>query len=215
MSEIQIQLPDNSIKSFDHEPTILEVAQSIGEGLAKSTVGGTINGSTEVLDLRTTLQNGDKLNIVTARSEEGREVLRHSGAHIMAQAVQFFYENVNVTICPVVDSGFYYDFDPETPFSLEDLPKIEKKMKEIVKRNTPIEKEVWPKEKAIQVFSDLGESYKAEIIRDLELDEVSVYKQGEWFDLCRGPHVQHTGQVKAVKVMSLAGAYWRGNQDNK
>jgi threonyl-tRNA synthetase len=215
MSSIRIRLPDNSEKVFDHEPSVLEVAQSIGSGLAKSTVGGMINDSKEVVDLRTVLKDGDQLSIVTAQSEEGKEVLRHSAAHIMAQAVQELYKNVKVTIGPVIDSGFYYDFDPETPFSLEDLPKIEKKMKEIVKRSLPVEKEVWPMQKAIQTFKEMGESYKAEIIQDLGEPEVSVYRQGEWFDLCRGPHVQHTGQVKAVKVMSLAGAYWRGDQNNK
>ncbi len=215
MSSINIRLPDNSIKTFDHEPTVLEVAQSIGEGLAKSTVGGMINGGKEVIDLRTLLHDGDQLSIVTAQSEEGKEVLRHSAAHIMAQAVQELFKNVKVTIGPVVESGFYYDFDPETPFTQDDLSKIEKKMKEIVKRNLPVEKEVWSSEKAIQIFKDMGENYKEEIIRDLGEKEISVYRQGEWFDLCRGPHVQHTGQVKAVKVMSLAGAYWRGDQNNK
>jgi threonyl-tRNA synthetase len=174
-----------------------------------------INGSKDVVDLRTTLKDGDQLSIVTASSEEGREVLRHSAAHIMAQAVQELYQNVKVTIGPVVDTGFYYDFDPDKPFALEDLPKIEKKMKEIIKRKLPVEKQVWSAEKAIQTFNDMGETYKAEIIRDLGEEEVSVYSQGDWFDLCRGPHVQHTGQVKAVKVMSLAGAYWRGDQNNK
>lgn len=215
MSLIQIRLPDNSIKTFDHEPSVLEVAQSIGEGLAKSTVGGLINGSKEVVDLRTCLHDGDQLSIVTAQSDEGREVLRHSAAHIMAQAVQELFQNVKVTIGPVIDAGFYYDFDPEIPLNLDDLPKIEKKMKEIVKRNLPVEREVWPAAKAIQTFTDMGETYKAEIIRDLGVEEVSIYRQGEWFDLCRGPHVQHTGQVKSVKVMSLAGAYWRGDQANK
>jgi threonyl-tRNA synthetase len=215
MSSVQIRLPDNSIKSFDHNPTILDVAKSIGEGLAKSTVGGLVNGHGEILDLRTELKDGDQLSIITAQSEQGREVLRHSAAHIMAQAVQELYKDVKVTIGPVVETGFYYDFDPAQPFTLEDLPKIEKKMKEIIKRNLPVQREVWPSEKAIQVFTDMGETFKAEIIRDLGEQEVSVYRQGEWFDLCRGPHVQSTGQVKSVKVMSLAGAYWRGDQNNK
>ncbi len=215
MSSVQIRLPDNSLKSFDHEPTVLEVAQSIGSGLAKSTVGGQINDSTEIVDLRTLLKDGDKLSIVTAQTELGREVLRHSGAHIMAQAVQELFKNVKVTIGPVVDSGFYYDFDPETPFSQDDLLKIEKKMQEIVQRNLPVTREVWTSDKAVKVFMDMGESFKAEIIRDLAQPEVTIYRQGEWFDLCRGPHVQSTGQVKAVKVMSLAGAYWRGDQNNK
>ena len=215
MSSVQIRLPDNTIKTFDHNPTVLDVAKSIGEGLAKSTVGGQINGQSDIVDLRTVLQDGDQLTIVTAQSAEGREVLRHSGAHIMAQAVQELYNDVKVTIGPVVETGFYYDFDPKEPFSLEDLPKIEKKMNEIIKRNLPVERDIWSSEKAIQVFEEMGEHFKAEIIRDLGEKEVSIYRQGEWFDLCRGPHVQSTGQVKAVKVMSLAGAYWRGDQNNK
>lgn len=215
MSAVQIRLPDNSVKTFDHEPTVLEVAQSIGEGLAKSTVGGFINDGKEVVDFRTTLKNGDKISIVTANSEAGREVLRHSGAHIMAQAVQELFKNVKVTIGPVVDTGFYYDFDTETPITQDDLEKIEKRMYEIIKRQLPLTREVWPAEKAIETFEKMGENFKAEIIRDLGEKQVSIYRQGDWFDLCRGPHVQHTGQVKAVKVMSLAGAYWRGDQNNK
>lgn len=215
MSEVRITLPDKSVKSFDHQPTVLEVAQSIGEGLAKNTVGGRINGDKDIIDLRSQLKDGDSLEIVTANSEVGLEVLRHSGAHIMAQAVQELFKNVKVTIGPVVDIGFYYDFDPPEPFQESDLEKIEKKMAEIVSRKQPIKKEIWSADKAIKVFSDMGETYKAEIIADLGEKEVSVYKQGEWFDLCRGPHVQHTGQVKAVKVLSMAGAYWRGDQNNK
>lgn len=215
MSAVQIRLPDNSIKTFDHEPSVLEVAQSIGEGLAKSTVGGQINGSKDVVDLRTLLKNNDQVSIVTANSEAGREVLRHSGAHILAQAVQELYKNVKVTIGPVVDNGFYYDFDTETPLTLDDLEKIEKRMYEIIGRKLPLTKEVWTSEKAIQTFEKMGENFKAEIIRDLAEPEVSIYHQGDWFDLCRGPHVQHTGQVKAVKVMSIAGAFWRGDQNNK
>lgn len=215
MSEVRITLPDKSVKSFDHQPTVLEVAQSIGEGLAKNTVGGRINGDKDIIDLRSQLKDGDSLEIVTANSEVGLEVLRHSGAHIMAQAVQELFKNVKVTIGPVVDIGFYYDFDPPEPFQESDLEKIEKKMAEIVSRKQPIKKEIWSADKAIKVFSDMGETYKAEIIADLGEKEVSVYKQGEWFDLCRGPHVQHTGQVKAVKVLSMAGAYWCGDQNNK
>ena len=215
MPSVSIRLPDDSTKSFDHEPTVLEVAQSIGSGLAGSTVGGQVNGGKEVLDLRSHLKDGDQLSIVTAQSEQGQEVLRHSAAHIMAQAVQELYENVKVTIGPVVESGFYYDFDPQTPFSQEDLPKIEVRMKEIIQRKLPVTKEIWSAKKAIETFESLGESFKAEIIRDLGEQQVSIYRQGDWFDLCRGPHVQHTGQVKAVKLMSLAGAYWRGDSGNK
>jgi len=218
MSVTRITLPDNSVKEFPHAPTVLQVAESIGPGLAKNTVGGLIDGGKDIVDLRTTLKDGDRLQIVTSNSEHGREVLRHTGAHIMAQAVQELFKNVKVTIGPVVEEGFYYDFDPETPLVLEDLQKIEDRMMDIVKRDLPIIREVWPAQKAIDVFSKMGESYKAEIIRDLEAKgekEVSVYKQGDWFDLCRGPHTQSTGQVKAVKVLSIAGAYWRGDQKNK
>lgn len=219
MSQISVSLPDKSVKTFDHEPTILEVAQSIGAGLAKNCVGGYINGSKEIADLRTPLKNGDSINIVTANSEAGLEVLRHSGAHIMAQAVQELFKNVKVTIGPVVESGFYYDFDPEQPFSQEDLQKIEDKMAEIVSRNLPITRKNYPINEAIEIFRKLGENYKVELIEDLRdkqnQTEVSIYSQGDWFDLCRGPHTQSTGQVKAVKVMSLAGAYWRGDQANK
>ena len=215
MSSVNIRLPDQSIKSFDHKPTVLEVALSVSKNLARSTVGGQVNNNKEVVDLRTNLKDGDKLFIVTSQSKEGREVLRHSAAHIMAQAVQELYKNVKVTIGPVIETGFYYDFDPENPFSNEDLPKIEKKMEEIIKRNLPVTREIWSTEKAIRIFEDMGENFKAEIIRDLGEKEVSLYRQGGWFDLCRGPHVQSTGQVKAVKVMSLAGAYWRGDHRNK
>ncbi|MBY0316663.1 MAG: threonine--tRNA ligase [Bdellovibrionales bacterium] len=219
MSQISVSLPDKSVKTFDHEPTILEVAQSIGAGLAKNCVGGYINGSKDIADLRTLLKNGDSINIVTANSEAGLEVLRHSGAHIMAQAVQELFKNVKVTIGPVVESGFYYDFDPEQPFSQDDLQKIEDKMAEIVSRNLPINRKNYPINEAIEIFKKLGENYKVELIEDLRdkqnQTEVSIYSQGDWFDLCRGPHTQSTGQVKAVKVMSLAGAYWRGDQANK
>lgn len=218
MSSIRIQLPDNSIKSFDQAPTILQVAESIGPGLAKNTVGGLINGQKDILDLRYVLKDNDKLEIVTANSERGKEVLRHTGAHIMAQAVQELFKDVKVTIGPVVEEGFYYDFDTPTPFVPEDLEKIEKRMMEIVNRSLPVVREVWDADKAIKTFADMNETYKVELISALKEKgeaEISVYKQGDWFDLCRGPHVQNTSQVKAIKVLSIAGAYWRGDQKNK
>ncbi|MCB9073530.1 MAG: threonine--tRNA ligase [Bdellovibrionaceae bacterium] len=215
MSVVRVQLPDKSVKEFSIPPTILQVAESIGPGLAKNCVGGIINGDKEIRDLRSILNDGDHLEIVTANSEKGRDVLRHTGAHILAQAVQELFKNVKVTIGPVVEEGFYYDFDTETPLTLEDLEKIETRMGEIIKRDLQLTREVWSSEKAVQVFSEMGETYKVEIIRDLGAKEVSIYKQGDWFDLCRGPHTQSTGQVKAVKVLSIAGAYWRGDQKNK
>lgn len=210
---INIILPDNSKKVFDHEPTILEVALSIGERLARSTVGGKINGSEEILDLRTTLKDGSKLQILTDNSESGRDVIRHSAAHIMAQAVQDLWPNTKVTIGPVIDSGFYYDFDSEHKFTPEDLEKIEKKMAKIISEDLEIKKEILSRNEALDRFKDLNEKYKVELIDNLPKDEpIGIYTQGNWFDLCRGPHVQRTGQIKAVKLLSVAGSYWRGDE---
>ncbi len=219
MASIQIVLPDNSIKEFDHEPTVLEVAQSIGPRLAKDTLGGIVNDQhSEVVDLRTQLKDGDHLKIVTLKDEESLEVIRHSAAHVMAQAVQELWPEVKVTIGPVIENGFYYDFDSPRAFTPEDLQQIEKKMEEILRRNEVVEREVWPVDQAVATFEKMGERFKVEIIKDLAREEgvkeVSVYRQGQWFDLCRGPHVQSLGQIKAVKVMSLAGSYWRGDEKN-
>ncbi|MGE0528643.1 MAG: TGS domain-containing protein, partial [Bdellovibrionales bacterium] len=217
MSSIRILLPDNSAKVFDHEPTVLEVAQSIGPRLAKDTVGGQLNEDPEVVDLRHRLSDGTRLKIVTIKDPASLEVIRHSGAHLMAQAVQELWPDVKVTIGPVVENGFYYDFDSPRAFSPEDLEKIEKKMVEILARNDEVVREDWPIQKAIETFEKMGERFKAEIVRDLAAKgetHVGIYKQGQWFDLCRGPHVQRIGQIKAVKVLSLAGAYWRGDEKN-
>lgn len=215
MAAIRIILPDNSEKEFDHEPTILEVAQSIGSRLAKDTLGGWVNSETEISDLRRRLPSGARIKILTSSMPEGLEVIRHSAAHVMAQAVQEIWKDVKVTIGPVVTDGFYYDFDSPRAFTPEDLLKIEKKMEEIIGRDLEIKKEDWTSKDAIQTFEKLGENFKVEIIRDLGETQVSIYHQGPWFDLCRGPHVQRTGQIKAVKVLSLAGAYWRGDEKNK
>lgn len=214
MSEVRIYLPDQSFKSFDHEPTALEVASLIGARLAKETLGVRVNGDKEILDLRTKLANNTKIELITTRSPDANEVIRHSAAHIMAQAVQSIWPEVKVTIGPVIDSGFFYDFDSPRTFSEEDFEKIEKKMQEIISADHPIVKEVWSTDKAISTFEKMGERFKVEIIRDLKTSEVSVYHQGPWFDLCRGPHVQTTGQVKAFKLLSVAGAYWRGDEKN-
>ncbi len=214
MATIEIILPDQSIKSFDHEPTALEVAQSIGSRLAQDTLGVRINGQPEIQDLRRPLAHRSKIELITTKSADANEVIRHSAAHILAQAVQALWPEVKVTIGPVIQDGFFYDFDSPRNFSEEDFEKIEKKMREIIHANYPLVREEWPKEKAIETFSKLGERFKVEIIRDLNEPVVSIYHQGPWFDLCRGPHVQSTGQVKAVKVLSVAGAYWRGNEKN-
>lgn len=215
MLSIRIVLPDNSEKTFNHEPTVLEVAGSIGPRLAKDTLGGQLNGEKEVVDLRTVLKDGTKLKIITTKDPEALEVIRHSAAHLMAQAVQELWPEVKVTIGPVIENGFYYDFDSPRTFSPEDLEKVDKKMNELLARNEEVVREDWPSEKAIATFEKMGEKFKAEIIRDLKTDSVGIYKQGDkWFDLCRGPHVQRMGQIKAVKTMSIARAYWRGDEKN-
>ncbi len=217
MPEIQIILPDNSVRLFDHEPTALEVAASIGSRLAKDTLGAKINGASDVVDFRIPLKSGTKLQLITTKSPEALEVVRHSAAHLMAQAVQEIWPEVKVTIGPVIENGFYYDFDSSFNFTEEHFEKIEKKMEELQKKDLPITRENWPISKAIDVFKSMNERFKVELIQGLAEKgetEVGIYHQGEWFDLCRGPHVQSTGQIKAVKLMSVAGAYWRGDEKN-
>lgn len=215
MSAIKIVLPDQRVLEFDQEPTVLDVANKIGPGLAKATLGAKLNGDSEVVDFRTKLTDGTRLEIVTTKSPEANDVIRHSAAHVLAQAVQELWPDVKVTIGPVIETGFYYDFDSPRAFTPEDLERIEKKMGEIVARDLPIVREDWTTDAAIETFVKLGEVYKKEIIEDLRAKgetNVGIYKQGDWFDLCRGPHAQKTGQIKAFKVMSLAGAYWRGDE---
>lgn len=218
MSQYSIRLPDNSVKVFDKQPSALDVALSIGPRLAKDTLGVKINGGPEVLDLRLPLKDGDKIELITTKSPQAVEVIRHSAAHIMAQAVQEIWPDVKVTIGPVIDSGFFYDFDSPRTFSEEDFQKIEKKMSEIVAKDLPLKRQNMPVAKAIETFGKMGERFKVEIIKDLQSkgeSEVGIYYQGEtWFDLCRGPHVQSTGQIKAFKLLSTAGAYWRGDEKN-
>lgn len=211
---VHIILPDGSKKSFDHEPTALEVAASIGSRLAQDTLGVKINGSKEIQDLRLPLKDGTKIELVTTKNAEANEVIRHSAAHVMAMAVQSIWPEIKVTIGPVIENGFFYDFDSPRVFSEEDFEKIEKKMSEIIKQDLPLTREVWIKEKAISNFEKMNERFKVEIIKDLGEPEVSIYHQGSWFDLCRGPHVQRTGQIKAFKLLSVAGAYWRGDEKN-
>lgn len=212
---VSIILPDGSKKEFSKEPTILEVAQSIGPRLAKDTLGGLVNDSKEVMDLRFKLANGSKLKIITTKDKEALEVVRHSAAHVMAQAVQEIWPEVKVTIGPVIDNGFFYDFDSPKPFAPEDLDKIENKMRELIKKDLEVRREDWPIDQAIKTFDKMNEKYKVELISELKNKgetTVGIYHQGSWFDLCRGPHVQKLGQIPAVKVLSLAGAYWRGDE---
>jgi len=217
MSQITIVLPDQSTKVFDHEPTALEVAQSIGSRLAKETLGVKLNGSKEISDLRTPLKDHTKVELITTRSPEANEVIRHSAAHVMAQAVQDLWPEVKVTIGPVIENGFYYDFDSPFAFTEEHFEKIEKKMSEIVSKDLPLIRENWDIKKAIETFKGMNERFKVELIEGLaEKGEtvVGIYHQGNWFDLCRGPHIQSTGQIKAFKLLSVAGAYWRGDEKN-
>lgn len=209
-----ITLPDGSQRTFDSPVTIHDVAADIGPGLAKAALAGKIDG--HLFDTSHLIDVDTNLSIVTERDEEGLEVIRHSTAHLLAQAVKQLYPEAQVTIGPVIDDGFYYDFSWSKGFSPEDLLAIEKRMSELVKQNSPIVRKELSRDAAIQYFLNLGEKYKAEIIEDLPHSEViSVYEQGDFIDLCRGPHVPSTGRLKSFKLMKLAGAYWRGNADNE
>ena len=210
-----IKLPDGSERSFDHPVTVAEVAADIGPGLAKAALAGKVNG--RLVDTSHLIEDDAEVAIVTDRDEEALELMRHDAAHVMAQAVQELYPGTQVTIGPVIEDGFYYDFAREEPFTPEDLKKIEQRMHEIVKRDLPIKREVWDREEAIRVFDELGEKYKVEIIRDIpEGEEISIYRQGDWFDVCRGPHLPSTGKLgKGFKLMKVAGAYGRGDSSRE
>lgn len=211
----QITLPDGSSRQFDNPVSVFDVAADIGPGLAKAALAGKVNG--EMVDTSFVMADDVELSIITSKSEEALELIRHDAAHVMAQAVQELFPGTQVTIGPAIEDGFYYDFARETPFSADDLAKIEDRMAEIVDRDLAITREVWDRDAAKQTFGDIGESYKVEIIEDIipEGEEVSVYRQGEWFDVCRGPHLPSTGKLpKAFKLMKLAGAYWRGDSNN-
>lgn len=210
---VSITLPDGSKRDFPGPISILEVAESIGKGLAKACLGGIVDEDTEISDLRRVLSHSCRLEIITSKSPRGLEVIRHSCAHLLAQAVQELFSGVKVTIGPVIEDGFYYDFDSPQPFSEDDLPKIEERMRAILKRDLPLEREVLTPKAAIDTFAKLGENYKVEIIEALDPSvEVSVYRQGDWFDLCRGPHVRRTKEIGAFKLLSVASSFWRGDE---
>ena len=211
----RIQLPDESFKEFPSCPSALDLAKSLSEGLSKKAVGVLINKDPHVQDIRSVLQNGDRVEIITIPSEKALEVIRHSAAHVLAQAVQNLWPEVKVTIGPVIENGFYYDFDTNKNFNSEDLKRIEEEMGSLLKQKYELTKEIWSKDKACQYFEEKGELLKKEIIEDLGEKEVSIYRQGPWLDLCKGPHVQHLGQIGSVKVLSQSGAYWRGDSKNK
>jgi threonyl-tRNA synthetase len=210
-----VTLPDGSSRSYDNPVTVAEIAADIGPGLAKAALAGKVDGA--LVDTSFTIGGDAELAIITGKSDEALELIRHDAAHVMAQAVQELFPGTQVTIGPAIEDGFYYDFARDEPFAPADLQKIEDRMREIVGRDLPIEREVWDRDEAKRTFGDIGEAYKVEIIEDIipEGEEVSVYRQGEWFDVCRGPHLPSTGKLpKAFKLMKLAGAYWRGDSNN-
>ena len=209
-----ITLPDGSKREFADAVSVMEVAQDIGPGLAKATLAGRVNG--ELVDASAKITEDSDLSIITTRDQEGVDVIRHSTAHLLAMAVQDLFPGAQVTIGPVIENGFYYDFSYERAFNMDDLSKIEKRMEELAKQDLSIERVVMSREEAISAFKAMGEEYKVEIINDLPAsEEISIYRQGEWMDLCRGPHVPSTGKLKAFKLMRVAGAYWRGDSNNE
>lgn len=212
MDKLRITLPDGSQKEVARATTVGEFAFSIGQGLGNAAVAGKVNG--KLVDLNCPLEEDASIEIVTPDSPDGIEVYRHTSSHVMAQAVQAVFKGAQVTIGPVIDKGFYYDFDYDKPFTPEDFEKIEAKMAEIIDKNIPLVREVVSKQEAIELFDKMGETYKVELIEAIEDDEVSLYRQGDWVDLCRGPHLPSTGRIKAYKLLSVAGAYWRGNENN-
>jgi len=210
----QVTLPDGSTRSYENPVTVGEIAESIGAGLAKAALAGRVDGA--LVDTSYLVNDDAEVAIVTERDADGIEVLRHSCAHLMAQAVQRLFPKAQVTIGPVIEDGFFYDFAFERPFTPEDLQAIEKSMNEIVKENLQVERSVLPRSEAIKLFKEMGEEYKVEIIESIPGDEdLSFYRQGEFIDLCRGPHVPSTGKFKAFKLTNVAGAYWRGDSDKE
>ena len=209
-----VTLPDGTVKSYEQSLTVAEVASSIGSGLAKAAIAGEVDG--QLVDTSFMIEGDSDVAIITNKDEKALEVIRHSTAHLLAQATQQIYPKAQVTIGPVIDNGFYYDFAYKEGFSEQDLAKIEKKMNAIVKQNLPIERMEMTREEAIEFFKSMGEHYKAEIIESIPTNEaLSLYKQGDFVDLCRGPHVPSTSKLKAFKLMKLAGAYWRGDSNNE
>lgn len=211
---VAITLPDGSQKTFDSPVTVLQVAESIGPGLAKAALAGKVNG--EAVDVSYLIEADTELSIITGRDDEGLEIIRHSCAHLMANAVQNLFPEAQVTIGPVIENGFFYDFAYERPFTPEDLQAIEKEMTRLTRENIPVARSVMSRADAKALFSDMGEKYKVEIMESIPgEEELSFYKQGEFIDLCRGPHVPATGAIKSFKLMSVAGAYWRGDSSNE
>ena len=209
-----ITLPDGSSRQFENAITVYDVAADIGAGLAKATLAGVVDG--REVDASYSIESDAELRIITSRDDQALEILRHSTAHLLAQAVQQLFPGTQVTIGPTVEDGFYYDFASDHNFSLEDLEKIEAKMQELVANDLEVSRLVYSREQAVEMFREMGEHYKVEIIEELPKgEEISVYQQGDWMDLCRGPHVPSTGKLGAFKLTKVAGAYWRGDANNQ
>jgi threonyl-tRNA synthetase len=211
---INVTLPDGSVRPFEGPVTVAQVASSIGAGLAKAALAGRVDG--KLVDTSYVIDADAKLSIVTDRDADGLDMIRHSTAHLLAYAVKSLFPDAQVTIGPVIEDGFFYDFSYKRPFTPEDLAAIEKKMAELAKQDIPVERSVMPRDQAVNFFRDMGELYKAEIIASIPSNEdISLYREGDFIDLCRGPHVPSTGKLKHFKLMKLAGAYWRGDSKNE
>ncbi|MGM0419603.1 MAG: threonine--tRNA ligase [Bacillota bacterium] len=210
---VQITLPDGSKKEYEAGVTVEKIAYDIGRRLGKDAVGGIVNG--KEVDVYHEIEEDAELSIITIDSEEGLDILRHTASHIMAQAVKELYANVQVAIGPIIDEGFYYDFDLEETISTEDLDKIKNKMQEIIDKDLPVRRMVLPRDEAIKLMQKRNEKYKVELIKELEDNMISLYEQGDFIDLCRGPHLPRTGMIKAFELLSVAGAYWRGDENKE
>ncbi|HQM86986.1 MAG TPA: TGS domain-containing protein, partial [Methylotenera sp.] len=209
-----IRLPDGSQRSFDAPVTVAEVALNIGAGLAKAALAGKVND--KIVDTSFLIEADSDVAIITDKNPEGLDIIRHSTAHLLAYAVKELFPDAQVTIGPVIENGFFYDFSYVRAFTPEDLLMIEKKMVELAKKDEPVTRQVLPRDEAVAYFKSIGEDYKAEIIGAIPAGEdVSLYTEGRFTDLCRGPHVPNTGKLKAFKLMKLAGAYWRGDSNNE
>lgn len=213
MSTIAITLPDRSKRELPSHSTIADLAASIGAGLAKAAIAGKLDG--ELVDLSTELKDGSLVEIITEKSPEALTIIRHSAAHLMAQAVKELFPKAKVTIGPAIESGFYYDFDMDSPFTPEDLERIEARMAQLAAANQKIVRKELTSSEAAALFTEMGETYKVELINDLGAETVSLYTQGDFADLCRGPHLPSTSRIKAFKLLSIAGAYWRGDEKNR
>jgi threonyl-tRNA synthetase len=211
---VALTFPDGARREYPQGTTGLDIAKGISPSLAKKAIAYSIDG--KVRDLSDPIGTSGSVAILTRDSDEALELIRHDAAHVLAEAVQELWPGTQVTIGPVIENGFYYDFARNEPFTPEDFAAIEKKMREIIGRNKPFTKEVWPRDKARQVFRDKGEAYKVELVDAIPEDQqLKIYRQGDWFDLCRGPHMASTGQIgDAFKLMKVAGAYWRGDSNN-